>query len=244
MDAWDKDHAVAIGNNATVLVTADGGASWKTVPVEHSSVGSKLFRVKVTASPGEAWIVGEVGAILHTTDFGQSWKVMRTPEDVIMSDIVAHTPDSLWIVGEYGRMFHSIDRGGSWESLKSPSNSSLTGVDFRDKDHGLAVGLDGVLLATSDGGKTWEKVADDKNPNRQHLFGVKWDQALQEWVAVGEKGVWVTVGANFDQFATGKLSPTDLSSHTKIATLGDKAIIAGSSPGIWDHAQWQSLVGK
>jgi len=245
IEAWDANRAVAVGNAATVLITADGGAIWKTVAVPHSDIGNKLMRVRVGTSPGEAWAVGEMGAILHTLDFGASWQVMRPSEDVIMSDIDVSNPASLWIVGEYGRLFHSTDHGFTWTAIKSASASSLTAIEFRNRTHGLAVGLDGAMLATRDGGGTWEMLNDKGGATRQHLFGVKWDEMRGEWLAVGAKGVWVSVRGDFGSITTGRLSSSDLSAHTKIALSGTRAaIIAGASPGLWDRKSWQSLIGK
>ena len=183
IDAWDKDHAVAVGNGGTILVTTDGGGTWQPIVVELSEVANKLMRVKTGPDQGEAWAVGEMGAILHSTDFGRHWALMRPAEDVIMSDIEVSNPDDLLVVGEYGRMFHSRDHGRSWVARQSPSAASLTAIRFRDRLHGVAVGLDGALLWTADGGGTWNAVPPSRSGNVQHLFGVSWDPARGEWLA-------------------------------------------------------------
>lgn len=244
IDAWDDAHAVAVGNGATVLRTDNGGATWTAVPVPHSDVANKLVRVHVGPN-GEAWAVGEYGAILHSTDFGASWKQMRQPEDVNLADIDASNPKNIWVAGESGKLFHSNDGGATWTTLQSDATASLMAIAFRSPDKGVAVGLDGTILSTDNGGSSWVRAADSKTKNSQHLFAVTWDAKNNEWLAVGSKGVWVRMDADLTQFSAGKLSSSDLSAHTKIGIIDQThVLIAGERPGIWDRKQWTSLVGR
>ena len=244
IDTWDEQHALAVGNGATVLRTEDGGVHWIKVDVPHSDVANKLSRVRVTG-PGEAWVTGEYGTILHTTDYGATWKQMRQPEDVNMSDVDASNPKNIWVAGETGRLFHSADGGATWDMVQSEATSSLMAIQFRDTDHGVAVGLDGTILHTENGGGVWHRAPDSQTGNVQHLFGLSWDAKNNEWIAVGAKGVWVRANADLTKFQTGRLSASDLSAHTKIGLLDQSTmLIAGEHPGLWDRSAWTTLVGR
>ena len=253
IEAWDVQHAVAVGNGATLIRTEDGGATWRAVEYEHSDIANKLFRVK-TLPNGEAWAVGEFGALLRTTDYGATWTQMRKawptpdssrdPQDMLLDDIYAADPNNIIVVGEYGKTMRSTDGGKTWEDIQSSSSSSLESIEFRDPKNGVIVGLDGVLLHTEDGGATWKSVSPEVSGNKQHLFGVKWDEANSEWLAVGAKGVYVSANADFTKVSSGKISESDLSARTKIIFVDGKAVIGGASPGIWDRKEWIGFGGR
>ncbi|MCX7171920.1 MAG: YCF48-related protein, partial [Proteobacteria bacterium] len=44
--AWDKQRAVAVGNNGLALFTEDGGAKWTDAQAPKSAVANKLVRVR------------------------------------------------------------------------------------------------------------------------------------------------------------------------------------------------------
>ena len=243
VDAWDANHALAVGNNGIVLRTEDGGNNWQQITVPRSTIANKMIRVH-TLPGGEAWAVGEVGKILHSSDYGKTWTRMRPEEDVIINDIAVVAPDNIWAVGEYGRMFHSVDQGKTWQDVKSGAPGSLTAVAFRDGEHGVAVGVDGAFVWTADGGKEWHYLTGDQTGNTQHLLAVQWDTAENFWIATGNKGVWVKADPTVTKFTVGKFSDSDLSPHTKIVFMGNKAIVAGAHAGLWDGQTWTTLVGK
>ena len=66
----DAQHGWAVGDDGTILATADGGASWQP---QTSNTTEHLLSVGfVDAQRG--WAVGENGTILATADGGASWQ--------------------------------------------------------------------------------------------------------------------------------------------------------------------------
>ena len=237
--SWDEKSAIAVGNDAVAVGTTDGGASWKALAIPRSKIANKLVRVKL-APGGIGWAVGEAGAVFHTTDAGATWTRMRPEEDVMMSDIDITDPGNLWIVGESGRMFRSKDGGATWALFQSEAKSSLMAVAFRDPLHGVAVGLDGVVLTTSDAGNHWSLIPTSVVGSDQHLFGVAWDQSKEQWLAVGNKGVWVTIDKTLEHYQAGRFSKSYLSAHTAVGIIPSGYLIAGASIGFWDNKSWTS----
>ncbi|RKH10258.1 hypothetical protein D7X74_27860 [Corallococcus sp. CA047B] len=100
------DHGWAIGHEATLWATEDGGNSWKPLtqpfqrlrgPVVGPSVPARLNGV-VRLTPELAWVRG-TGGLYQTTDGGRSWSAPIPEEDAETSSLsVSLTPDGRHIV--------------------------------------------------------------------------------------------------------------------------------------------------
>jgi photosystem II stability/assembly factor-like uncharacterized protein len=225
--AWDRNAAVAVGNDRTVVVTGDGGKSWRHVEVPRSAVANKLLRVRI-AGDGSAWATGEMGALLVSRDRGATWARAAEEQDLAWND-VAVQGRRIWLVGEFGRIQVSDDGGNNWREIASPVKSSLMAIRFRDDAHGVAVGVDGVVLRTSDGGAHWSEVP---QVTHEHLFDVIWDG--ERWAAVGDKGVLLEGDVEADSWRASRVTPNDRSWHTKILRDGGSYLVAGSNFSVVD----------
>jgi photosystem II stability/assembly factor-like uncharacterized protein len=219
---WDGKHAVAVGNDGAVIVSGDGGASWRKVEAPRSAVANKLLRVR-TAAPGAAWAVGEMGTVLFTSDFGAAWQ-RRAPEDDAAWNDVAVNAGTVWLAGEFGRLASSTDGGRTWQASASPVKSSLMAIAFRDARNGIAVGVEGVLIATADAGRSWHVLA---SPTREHLFDVRWDGG--SWVAVGDKGQLLKGDAGGAQWQILRASADERGWHTKVLATPAHYLMAGEN---------------
>src|SRR5438067_1461545 len=65
----DGQHGWAVGQNGTILATADGGKSWQT---QASNAGADLASIAILADGQRGWAVGQAGTILATADGGKS----------------------------------------------------------------------------------------------------------------------------------------------------------------------------
>ncbi len=123
----------------------------------------------VTCSPtksatGEAWCcaVGDGGAILISSDGGQSWSSAKLPvpaEVLACCDFrcVASHGQHVWVAGRPGSIvLHSPDAGQSWEIQKTDVTVPMHAMQFIDEQTGWLVGDCGTILGTTDGGKTWK----------------------------------------------------------------------------------------
>ena len=256
--AWNDRFAVAVGNDGVVLRTEDGGQSWHQVQAPVSDVVNKLIDVKAYTD-GEAWAVGAFGMIIRTQDYGRTWEQMREAEDFILNEIVRVSSGVLVAVGEFGTVLRTDDNGANWQVVDAVAEASLMSVDFRDDLNGVAVGLEGVILATGDAGLSWAAVTDSlstppamtepgtarsdswEDMTTEHIFTVRWVEAMQRWVAAGAKGVWVTGNKELDQWESGRLAAREMAWHTALAPIDKGVIMAGRNLGIWSDRVWHVL---
>jgi photosystem II stability/assembly factor-like uncharacterized protein len=150
----------AVGHDATILSTDDGGVTW-TKRFEDAELETPLFDVWFeNANHGIA--VGAYGLLLETTDGGATWEERRiSADEPHLYTITSGTDGALFTVGEMGSVFRSDDRGATWTALPSPYEGTFFGA-LSLKDGGLLIyGLRGHLFRSDDGGKSWQTLASD-----------------------------------------------------------------------------------
>ena len=157
----DDKNGWAVGHDAQILASADGGLTW-TKQFEDLARESPLLDVWFKdASSGFA--VGAYGTLLETSDGGKNWEDVSDRldnEDQFHLNAIAAVKDAgLFIVGESGSMFRSADEGQTWEKLEGPYEGSLFGVLATAQPQTLlAYGLRGNLYRSTDFGSNWEQV--------------------------------------------------------------------------------------
>ncbi|WP_316789910.1 WD40/YVTN/BNR-like repeat-containing protein [Pedobacter frigoris] len=187
IEAFDKDRAVTVnaGSPAYVLVTSDGGASWKEV---YKNVDSAIFLDGMGFWDNKNGIIfgdpiNNKMQLLKTRDGGLNWqdvsgnlKSELSPGEAgfAASGTTIRTAGKgkVWIAtgGSVSNIYFSDNYGYSWSVFKCPiwQGENSTGpfsIDFYDQKTGVAVGGNYLkdkenpnnILLTADGGKTWEK---------------------------------------------------------------------------------------
>jgi photosystem II stability/assembly factor-like uncharacterized protein len=153
----DAKQGWAVGHDAVILATADGGETWTlqfSAPAEQRPLLDVLF---VDRSRGFA--VGAYGAFYETADGGKSWTARKViPDDKHLNAIVAVGESKLMIFGEAGTILSSVDAGRTWTPLASPYKGSLFGALVAQDGAIVAFGLRGRIYRSTDGGRQWNQV--------------------------------------------------------------------------------------
>jgi len=157
----DDQHGWAVGHDAQILASTDGGATWTRQFEDLKREAPLLDLWFKDASTGFA--VGAYGALLETTDGGQHWENVSeridNPDQFHLNAIAAVKDAGLFVVGEQGSMFRSADWGQTWEHVDGPYQGSLFGViGTAQPSTLLAYGLRGNLYRSTDFGSSWEPV--------------------------------------------------------------------------------------
>lgn len=158
----DDQHGWAVGHDAQILASSDGGVTWVK---QFEDLKREAPLLDVWFKDTQTGIaVGAYGALLETTDGGRHWEDISERidnEDQYHLNGIAQVKDAgLFIVGEMGSMFRSSDDGQTWEKLEGPYQGSLFGVvGTAQANTLLAYGLRGNLFRSTDFGTTWEPIA-------------------------------------------------------------------------------------
>lgn len=165
-----KEVGVAVGDAGTILRTQDSGATWRKIPVpeqiplpeeaaETIAPGDILLYDVSFPTSDNAWIVGEFGVILASTDGGASWVAQKSPVQSTLFGVDFTDAQNGWSVGLSSVMLRTHDGGQTWEPVKIPTRPgfSLSIYSLIIRGHyGWAIGDSGYLLISTDGGNTWK----------------------------------------------------------------------------------------
>ena len=189
----DETHGWAVGHDAQVLATTDGGTTW-VKQYEDLESESPLLDVWFK-DRNNGYAVGAYGALLETTDGGANWEDISdrmNNEDAFHLNAIVEVKDSgLFVVGEQGVMFRSADWGQTWETLDGPYEGSLFGALGTDEAGTLLVyGLRGHLFRSADFGTTWQAISLNTANNGPLEFGLADGNRLADGsiVVVGHGG--------------------------------------------------------
>jgi len=152
------------------------------------------------AGERDAWMVGELGRIFHTTDGGETWERQDAGTKRPFLAIACPDARTAWIAGKEGIVYGTTDGGATWTEAKTGSNRHVFALEFAGRDRGHGAGDFGTMIHTDDAGKTWtsmrvppevqlpESAFDTGvDPGDINLYGISYADPDHLWV-VGEFG--------------------------------------------------------
>lgn len=184
----DALRGIAIGAFNTLLITDDGGASWKLASQLLDNPEEFHLNAATGDGLGNLWIAGEGGVVFKSSDHGSSWIALDSPYAGSWFGMdYSKKSARLLLFGLRGNVFYSDDAGESWRRSRVPELRSLAGGRFINKDYAVLAGSVGTLLVSDDGGESFAPIA---MGNRVNLSAVTCIGGLV--VAVGQGGIHKT----------------------------------------------------
>ena len=151
----DGRHGWAVGHDAIILHSEDGGVTWNTQYQGPDLQVSFLDVYFLDAQTG--FVAGAYGQFLATTDGGRTWTPRHViEEDYFLNRISAGPTGTLYLAGEHGTLLRSTDRGATWRPIRTSYDGSFYGVLPLGPKTLLAHGLRGRVYRTEDDGGTWQ----------------------------------------------------------------------------------------
>lgn len=160
------ERLVAVGERGIVLLSDDGGKTWRQAKVPASVT---LTRVRFS-SPKAGWAVGHYGTVLHSADAGETWERQLDGAAVARLALasaeaqVRAAPDD----ANAKRRLIEAER-----LVKDGPDKPFLDLHFLDDKRGFIVGAYNLMFDTEDGGKTWRPSLDRlDNPKGLHLYAI------------------------------------------------------------------------
>ncbi|WP_245169542.1 WD40/YVTN/BNR-like repeat-containing protein [Burkholderia seminalis] len=159
--AWAGNRLVSVGANGVVLLSDDQGVTFRqALQVPVSSVLTSVSFV----GPKTGWAVGHWGAILATTDGGETWRIQRlsTEEDRPLFAVHFFDAQHGVAVGLWSLVLVTQDGGATWTEQRVSrkagikSDLNLLGLFPDGKGGVFATAEKGQVLHSVDYGRTWQ----------------------------------------------------------------------------------------
>jgi len=189
----DSQQGWAVGHDAAIIATADGGKTWKLQSFSPGLNKPLMDVVFIDAQRGFA--VGAYGLFKATVDGGVTWTDFVDPvfeeRQPHLNAITRLRDGALLLVGEAGLVAASED-GSSWRAVPLEYKGSLFGVAARG-DHGAVVaGMRGNVYEAQDlNAGTWQQL---NTGSTKSLFGLV-TVGGDDLVAVGSAGTALVLRA-------------------------------------------------
>lgn len=266
----DAANGLVVGEDGIVYRTTEGGflsedqgqllcagstceeellSTWN--PVES---GTELALTDVAfVDINHAWVTGDKGLILFSTDGGLTWGRRNTGVEARLLSVSFIGVDDGVAVGENGTILMTTDGGMTWQRSVSPTSLRLNAVAFAKDGTAWAVGDEGTMLRSKDGGVTWTQLG-FQIPLTSALRAVSFHGAFG--AAVGADGAVLTTADNGDSWGRQEILDSDDGSTAsqkvtttrplngltvKVSESGDLSAWATSDEKIW---QWGLLGGN
>ncbi len=185
----DSLNGFIIGGNE-LQHTTDGGKNWIETDLTGIAEGKRFF-VCLEFVDSVAWILGEEGRLLKSTDEGYTWEDQDPlPSSIYYTSIDFINQDTGVVVGGGSRqenILQTFDGGVSWEERKTDLEygDMLLDVFYADDTTVFATGRGGNVVRSQDAGYTWNGVAQLISPGLRYLYNASlyFEDAMTGWVA-------------------------------------------------------------
>ncbi len=148
----------AVGHDATIIGTADGGRTW-TKSYQGENLQDSFLDV-ITLDAQRAIAVGAYGLCVATATAGKTWERRKISDDDTHLNRITRGPGgTLYLAGERGTLLRSTDQGATWTRLAAPYEGSFYGILPLDRRTLLAHGLRGRVFHSTDDGQSWQPIA-------------------------------------------------------------------------------------
>lgn len=203
---------VAVGERGIVVLSDDGGKSWRQAKVPTSVT---LAAVQFP-TPTQGWAVGHHGVVLHSADGGETWT--RQLDGVQAAGLVLRAARSNAGAGSEAYLLEAQ------RLVADGPDKPFLALHFSDASNGIVVGAYNLAFQTRDGGKTWTPLSGRlDNPRAAHLYAVHASGA--DIYIAGEQGLVLRSTDGGQRFA--RLATPYQGSFFSMDRIGNDIVLAG-----------------
>lgn len=195
----DEQNGIAIGSYGLFFRTLDGGKTWQSefhdeflhpddvdylnelkLDDEEAYLDARKSMLphfnRMEVDGRTLYLVGEMGLIAKSNDFGVKWQKLDDIYHGSFFDIARTQQGNLIVSGLRGHIFRSQKNGTPWDPVNSNTTALLNSIVLGDNNEIYLLGNNGVILKSTDDAQTFTKhiQADGKSL----IDGVWFDQQL------------------------------------------------------------------
>lgn len=169
---------IAIGAYGLLFRTVDGGQTWKSeFHTEFLLPDDAEYLAELKLEDEEAYLdeassilphfnrlmldgrtlymVGEIGLIAKSNDFGRKWQLLDEVYLGSFFDIARTMKGNLLVAGLRGHVFRSLKNGTPWQQRETNSMALINDIVLTNDDRIFLLGNNGTLLESNDDGQNY-----------------------------------------------------------------------------------------
>lgn len=179
------DRLVAVGERGVVVLSDDGGQTWRQAKNVPTSV--TLTAVKFS-TPAKGWAVGHAGVILYTKDGGENW--VQQLDGKAAADIAYQAAqDAEKMATDVPENIQQLIQSTKLLVTDGPDKPFLD-LYIENERSCFVIGAYGLIFRTTDGGQTWQSWMNFvDNPDGLHLYDIV--AVGQSIFITGEQGLFL-----------------------------------------------------
>lgn len=223
----NKDLGFAVGHDATVIRTTDGGETWDLV--YNDSESEMAFMTVYFEDEKRGFAMGAFSFIVETSDGGETWEE-RSLSDGLLDDyhlnkLFSDKDGDLFVAAEFGVVYHSTDKGRTFNRIQTQYEGSFWGGFGMSDGSVMVFGMRGNAFRSYDKGQTWQKV--DTGTDKSIAGGVQLGSGkivlvgLQGYVGYSDNG-----GKSFTE-----VTRSDRLGYAAVTDGPDGQIVVFGEPG-------------
>lgn len=185
----NENEGFIVGAYGLILGTKDGGKTWSGWQ-DHldNSRGRHIYAIDAVGD--DIYLAGELGALFHSTDGGQSFSEVATQYRGTYFGVRHLAGGGVLVFGLRGNIFRSGDGRKDWQKVTAVDESTLNSSALLDDGSLLLVDQSGRVLRSRDGGGSFQAA-----PGRQGFPLAGAVQAADGAIVVAGLGGVARVGA-------------------------------------------------
>lgn len=220
----DKNNGFAVGAFSLLLQTADGGKTWRSIPIASMADGAVLasgtadedvlssgalladelvleqetdphLNAIVRDEAGTIFVAGERGAVFRSKDAGVTWERIAFPYEGSLFGILSSAPGHVLVFGLRGSVYESTDAGDSWSRLETGVQAALMGGATLPGGGAVIVGSEGIVLRREDAASPFIATTFTNDAGETPVLSGVLPKAAGGLLLIGEKGVVDTHGS-------------------------------------------------
>jgi len=132
---------VVVGKWGANFITSDGGTTWHSLPtITYENLYDVYFE-----SDGTGWVCGDLGTLLKSTDYGESWDFVDGPSQDDLRQVTVFGSRG-WVGGLAGTLWFTEDAGDHWQETKIATDSTVNGLNQPQENSAYLVGDQSVIF--------------------------------------------------------------------------------------------------
>ncbi len=104
-------------------------------------------------NPDTGLAVGDMGAIIRTTNGGQHWYTIENNYNVSIKALGSYSGNPIFAAGGNGLLIKSTDYGESWTVVPISTTKNFWNIEFIDQQNAWLVGEGATAYKTTNGGE-------------------------------------------------------------------------------------------